>query len=151
VKWNVVLSKQAVKDAQKLARAGLKPQALKLLEILQDIGSAEPHSFRPFRFEWLFDIRRGAISGRAGGGAGVEQAGGRFFFLAIKIMRFRCYVYRCQLRNNACRSLRNFPSDSSACSIRFKSSAFTISELYSKPPRGGVMPDSRIAFNSNCL
>jgi toxin YoeB len=34
VKWSVVLSRQAVKDARRLRRAGLAPQAKKLLEIL---------------------------------------------------------------------------------------------------------------------
>lgn len=33
-KWRVVFTKQAQKDAKKLARSGLKPQAEKLLKIL---------------------------------------------------------------------------------------------------------------------
>ena len=36
VRWRVVLSKRAAKDARRLARAGLRPQAEKLLELLQD-------------------------------------------------------------------------------------------------------------------
>ena len=33
--WELVYTKQAQKDAKKLASAGLKPNALELLEILQ--------------------------------------------------------------------------------------------------------------------
>ena len=36
VRWRVFLSKRAAKDARRLARAGLRPQAEKLLELLQD-------------------------------------------------------------------------------------------------------------------
>jgi toxin YoeB len=35
VTWQLVYTKQAQKDAKKLASAGLKPKALELLEILQ--------------------------------------------------------------------------------------------------------------------
>jgi len=35
VTWELVYTKQAQKDAKKLASAGLKPNALELLEILQ--------------------------------------------------------------------------------------------------------------------
>jgi Txe/YoeB family toxin of toxin-antitoxin system len=35
VTWQLVYTKQAQKDANKLASAGLKPEALELLEILQ--------------------------------------------------------------------------------------------------------------------
>lgn len=35
MKWNVVLSKQATKDVKKIAAAGLKGKAQKLLNILQ--------------------------------------------------------------------------------------------------------------------
>ena len=35
VGWSVILSSQAVKDAKKLTRAGLKNQAEKLLKLLQ--------------------------------------------------------------------------------------------------------------------
>jgi toxin YoeB len=34
VKWKVILSTQAVKDAKKLSRAGLRPQAERLLHLL---------------------------------------------------------------------------------------------------------------------
>ena len=40
--WDVVLSRQAVKDAKRLAAAGLKPQALKLLELLERDPFANP-------------------------------------------------------------------------------------------------------------
>lgn len=40
--WTVVLSKQAVKDAKKLSRSGLKPQALKLLQLLETDPFANP-------------------------------------------------------------------------------------------------------------
>lgn len=33
--WRLVFTKQAQKDARKIARAGLKPQTVKLLEILK--------------------------------------------------------------------------------------------------------------------
>ena len=33
--WRLVFTKQAKKDAKKIARAGLKPQAIRLLEILK--------------------------------------------------------------------------------------------------------------------
>ncbi len=32
--WQIILSRQATKDAKKIAQAGLKPQAKKLLDIL---------------------------------------------------------------------------------------------------------------------
>ena len=34
--WQVILSRQAIKDAKKIAQAGLKPQAGKLLELLTE-------------------------------------------------------------------------------------------------------------------
>ena len=34
--WQVILSRQAVKDAKKIAQAGLKPQAEKLLQLLNE-------------------------------------------------------------------------------------------------------------------
>lgn len=43
VKWKVILSTQAVKDAKNLRRAGLRPQAERLLEILKE----EPFSRYP--------------------------------------------------------------------------------------------------------
>ena len=36
MKWQVILTKQAKKDAKKIASSGLKPQAQALFEILQD-------------------------------------------------------------------------------------------------------------------
>jgi toxin YoeB len=35
-KWTVVFTKQAQKDAKKIARSGLRPQAERILEILAD-------------------------------------------------------------------------------------------------------------------
>lgn len=34
--WQIILSRQAVKDAKKIAQAGLKPQAEKLLQLLTE-------------------------------------------------------------------------------------------------------------------
>lgn len=34
--WEIILSRQAAKDAKKIAQAGLKPQAEKLLKILAE-------------------------------------------------------------------------------------------------------------------
>jgi toxin YoeB len=42
VTWQVILSRQASKDAKKLAQAGLKPQAKLLLEILSENPYATP-------------------------------------------------------------------------------------------------------------
>ena len=36
MKWRLVFTRQAQKDAKKIAQSGLKPQASKLLEMLQD-------------------------------------------------------------------------------------------------------------------
>ncbi|MGB5687312.1 MAG: Txe/YoeB family addiction module toxin [Candidatus Electrothrix sp.] len=36
VKWKVILSTQAVKDAKKLNRVGLRPKAERLLQLLQE-------------------------------------------------------------------------------------------------------------------
>jgi Txe/YoeB family toxin of toxin-antitoxin system len=36
VTWQIILSRQATKDAKKIAQAGLKPQAKKLLELLEE-------------------------------------------------------------------------------------------------------------------
>jgi Txe/YoeB family toxin of toxin-antitoxin system len=36
IKWQVILSKQAKKDAKRIASSGLKPQTQALLEILQN-------------------------------------------------------------------------------------------------------------------
>ncbi len=57
--WTVVLSRQAVKDARKLARAGLKPQAEKLLLLLE----RDPFAMPP-RFEKLVGNLSGFYSRR---------------------------------------------------------------------------------------
>ena len=57
--WSVVLGKQAVKDAKRLRRAGLKPQARKLLDIL----AADPYR-NPPRFEKLVGNLAGFYSRR---------------------------------------------------------------------------------------
>ncbi|NER84551.1 MAG: Txe/YoeB family addiction module toxin [Leptolyngbya sp. SIO1D8] len=41
--WKVVLSKQAAKDAKKIAASGLKSKAQKLLETLQDNSYTPPY------------------------------------------------------------------------------------------------------------
>ena len=43
--WRVVFTKQAQKDAQKLASSGLKPKALELLEILENDPFQNPPPF----------------------------------------------------------------------------------------------------------
>lgn len=43
--WKLVFTKQVAKDAKKIARAGLKPKAEILLEILRSDGSRSPPSF----------------------------------------------------------------------------------------------------------
>ncbi|WP_019508410.1 Txe/YoeB family addiction module toxin [Pleurocapsa sp. PCC 7319] len=43
MKWQVILSKQAKKDAKKIASSGLKPQAQALLEILQNNPDQPPY------------------------------------------------------------------------------------------------------------
>ena len=43
--WGVVFTKQAQKDAQKLASSGLKPKALELLEILENDPFQNPPPF----------------------------------------------------------------------------------------------------------
>lgn len=59
VSWRVVFTKQAEKDAVKLARAGLKPKAQELLEILAtDLLQAPPP------FEILIGDLAGAYSRR---------------------------------------------------------------------------------------
>ena len=40
--WRLVFTRQAQKDAKKIARAGLKPQAIHLLEILKKDSYANP-------------------------------------------------------------------------------------------------------------
>lgn len=57
--WELVFSKQAQKDAKKIARAGLKEQAIKLLEILKE----DPYKNSP-RYEKLVGDLSGAYSRR---------------------------------------------------------------------------------------
>ncbi len=57
--WEVVLSRAAVKDAKKLARAGLRPQAERLLHLL-----AEAPFRQPPRFEKLVGNLAGLYSRR---------------------------------------------------------------------------------------
>ena len=57
--WRLVFTKQAQKDAKKIARSGLKPQASKLLEILQD----NPHQYPPL-YEKLVGDLTGTLSRR---------------------------------------------------------------------------------------
>jgi len=45
VSWEVVFTKQAQKDAQKLASAALKPKAAKLIEILKSDPFQKPPSY----------------------------------------------------------------------------------------------------------
>jgi len=45
VTWRVSFTKQAQKDAQKLASSGLKPKALELLEILENDPFQNPPPF----------------------------------------------------------------------------------------------------------
>jgi len=45
VKWSVVFAKDALKDARKLAAAGLKPKAQQLLELLAKDPFRNPPSF----------------------------------------------------------------------------------------------------------
>lgn len=59
VSWRVVFSKQAEKDAQKLAAAGLKDKALALLDIL----AADPYAYPP-RYEKLVGDLAGTYSRR---------------------------------------------------------------------------------------
>jgi Txe/YoeB family toxin of toxin-antitoxin system len=59
VTWEIVYTKQAQKDAKKLAPAGLKGKAIELLEIIQE------NPFRtPPRFEKLVGDLAGAYSRR---------------------------------------------------------------------------------------
>lgn len=57
--WQVVFTKQAKKDAKKIARSGLKPQAERLLEILR----ADPYQ-NPPPYEKLLGELSGACSRR---------------------------------------------------------------------------------------
>lgn len=59
VSWRSVFTKQAQKDAKKITQSGLKPQALKLLEILQN----NPYQ-NPPPYEKLVGDLTGAFSRR---------------------------------------------------------------------------------------
>jgi Txe/YoeB family toxin of toxin-antitoxin system len=59
VKWRIVYTKQAQKDAKKIAAAGLRPKAEKLIEIL----SGNPFQTSP-PFEGLVGDLSGAYSRR---------------------------------------------------------------------------------------
>jgi Txe/YoeB family toxin of toxin-antitoxin system len=59
VSWQVVFAKQAVKDARKLAAAGLKPKAQELLEVV----AKDPFQ-NPPPFEKLVGDLAGAYSRR---------------------------------------------------------------------------------------
>jgi toxin YoeB len=59
VKWTVVYSRQAVKDAKKVAAAGLKPKVTELLEVL----ARDPFRSPP-TFEKLIGDLAGAYSRR---------------------------------------------------------------------------------------
>jgi toxin YoeB len=59
VKWRLVFTKQAQRDAKKLARAGLKPKAQKLLDVLAD----DPYQAPP-PYERLVGDLAGACSRR---------------------------------------------------------------------------------------
>jgi len=59
VTWRLVFTKQAKKDAGKLARSGLKPQAERLLEILKE----DPYQKPPPHEKLLGDLS-GACSRR---------------------------------------------------------------------------------------
>ena len=57
--WRLVFTKQAKKDARKIARAGLKPQTIRLLEILKQ----DPFCSTP-PYEKLIGDLTGACSRR---------------------------------------------------------------------------------------
>lgn len=59
MKWSLVFTKQAQKDAKKLAAAGLKPKAKELLEVLE----INPFQSPP-RYEKLVGDLTGAYSRR---------------------------------------------------------------------------------------
>jgi Txe/YoeB family toxin of toxin-antitoxin system len=59
VSWKLIYTKQAQKDAKKLASAGLKPKAEALLEIIRDNPYANPP-----RYEKLVGDLAGAYSRR---------------------------------------------------------------------------------------
>ena len=57
--WRLVFTSQAKKDAKKIARAGLKPQVIRLLEILKE----DPYHTPP-SYEKLLGDLAGACSRR---------------------------------------------------------------------------------------
>ncbi len=59
VTWRLVFTKQAQRDAKKIARSGLKPQAQRLLDLLRK----DPYQFPP-PFERLVGDLAGACSRR---------------------------------------------------------------------------------------
>jgi Txe/YoeB family toxin of toxin-antitoxin system len=59
VKWQLVFTKQALKDAKKLSAAGLRPRAELLLEILRE----DPYQTPP-PYEKLIGDLAGALSRR---------------------------------------------------------------------------------------
>jgi Txe/YoeB family toxin of toxin-antitoxin system len=59
VSWRLVFTKQAQKDAKKIAHAGLKPQAERLLELLKE----NPYK-KPPPYEELIGDLSGAYSRR---------------------------------------------------------------------------------------
>jgi toxin YoeB len=59
VSWRLVFTKQAKKDAKKIAQSGLKPQAERLLEILR----VDPYQMSP-PYEKLLGDLSGACSRR---------------------------------------------------------------------------------------
>jgi toxin YoeB len=59
VSWRLVFTRQAKKDARKIARAGLKPQTIQLLEILK----TDPYHTPP-PYEKLLGDLSGAYSRR---------------------------------------------------------------------------------------
>jgi len=59
VSWRLVFTRQAAKDAKKLAASGLKPQSLRLLKIL----GKDPYQ-NPPPYEKLLGIITGACSRR---------------------------------------------------------------------------------------
>ena len=59
MKWRLVFTRQAQKDAKKIAQSGLKPQASKLLEMLQK----NPYQNQP-PYEKLVGDLTGAFSRR---------------------------------------------------------------------------------------
>jgi len=45
VSWRLVFTKQAKKDAKKITQAGLKPQAIRLLDLLREDPYRNPPSY----------------------------------------------------------------------------------------------------------